>query len=85
MSEGNVEVWRQESLLPPSALVIDARFSIDGPLGQVCASVKVTEFWTGDLVALEVMPASSYPGEWSTVVSWVQQRSQFYASTVAPF
>ena len=84
-SEPIPEVWRQEALLPPSAIVMDMRISIDGPLEQLCASIEVTDFWSSDLIALEVCPALPFPSSIPVALAWLEERALHFSSTVSPF
>lgn len=78
-------VWNQLSLLGPSAVIIDPRLIVDGPNGTIDCSVMITEFWSGDLIALESWPAKRFPDDLQDCLEWLASRVQALVLDISPF
>lgn len=77
--------WFQQHLLPPSRIVITPQFVFDGPDGMVSSSVTVTDYDTGDLIALETWPALRLPAGLPVALAWIEERVQHYSLFTSPF
>jgi hypothetical protein len=58
---------------------------VDGPQGSICASITVSDFWTEDDIAIEVISAAQFPRDLAIVLLWIEERIQHYCARVGPF
>lgn len=77
--------WNQLSLLGPGAVIVDPRLIIDGPNGTIDCSVMISEFWSGDLLALESWPARRFPDDLQECLEWLCSRVKELALDISPF
>jgi hypothetical protein len=75
----------QERLWGPATIQIDPRLIVDGPAGTVTASIMVSEFWTGNVIALECGAPARFPDDLAASLAWLVERCTHFAGTVSPF
>jgi len=83
--DGSALGWSQLRLLPGTSIVVAPKLIIDGPLGELCVSITVADFWTMDPIAVEVRPSMRFPQDLHLALLWLEERIVHYSNTVSPF
>lgn len=73
------------ALLPSGHIVVKPQIIIDGPASSMTASITVTDFWSEDDLAIEVISSATFPRDLAVVLLWLEERIQHYAARVSPF
>ena len=84
-AEPSTSSWDQLALFGTTHAVIQPQFVIDAAAGSMAVSVGVKEFWSGDQLSLEVIPAMRFPSDLPVALAWIEQRIQHIASQLSPF
>lgn len=77
--------WDQQALFGQPDVDIETKLAISGTGSRFAASVTVTGFWDGAVIAVEVRPALHYPQDLHLGLAWLEERILYYSSLVSPF
>lgn len=77
--------WEQLSAFDSPTIAIETKLSIDGPSGTFLASYEVTDWSTGELLALELRTDFLFPQDLPIALLWFEERIQHFACRVSPF
>lgn len=78
-------VWFQPAMWDSPQVVLDARFVVDGPRGNMAVSLTCSNFWDLAPLACEVRTDFLFPADRVAAFRWLEELFMLWSERVSPF